>query len=39
MIVATVGLERDEDDAVKRPTDVVRVPAQIPEDVAPGTVN
>ncbi|GAA3536250.1 hypothetical protein AFL01nite_08690 [Aeromicrobium flavum] len=39
MIVATLGLERDEDDAVTKPTEVTKVPVEIPEDVDPGTVN
>ncbi|WP_313404320.1 endonuclease/exonuclease/phosphatase family protein [Aeromicrobium sp.] len=38
MIGATLGLERDPEDAVERPSQVVRVPADLHEG-SPGTVN
>ncbi|WP_286931021.1 MULTISPECIES: endonuclease/exonuclease/phosphatase family protein [Aeromicrobium] len=39
MIGATVALEREDEELVKEPSEVVTVPAEIDEDVAPGTLN
>lgn len=39
MIVATVALERPAEDAIKNPSDVLKVPVDLPQNPDPGTIN